>query len=156
MACLLPVMPTGEVSLIAIIEDDVPQGKALARLLSAEGFATAIFHSAEAYLDAARVTAPHCLIVDFRLPGMTGLELIARLQQAGAAPPIIVTTSAPETVRERAKRLGALAVFPKPTDADTLLAALAAIADGGEGTVPERSRMEGPDGTVGAALRSID
>src|SRR5215831_13750723 len=67
-------------TLIAIVDADPSQGKALARLLAADGFTSSIFRSAEAYLCTALVPRPFCIIVDAALPGMTGLELVKRLR----------------------------------------------------------------------------
>jgi FixJ family two-component response regulator len=113
--------------LVAIVEDDASQGKALAHLLAAEGFTTATFRSAQAYLCTAIIPAPLCIIVDVGLPGMTGLDLLNQLLDADSSPPIILTT-ADETACEQARRLGAFDAFAKPIDGHALLSALIALS----------------------------
>ena len=116
---------------VAVVEDDAPSRTALGRLLRAAGFEPALFESAEAYIDAAPAPPPTCIVVDVYLPGMSGIELQQRLRAAGAAPPIIVTTSSHEAgVKERAERNGCAAFFWKPLDGNTLTAAIASLANG--------------------------
>ncbi len=113
---------------VAVVEDDAPSRIALGRLLRAAGFEPALFESAEAYLDAS--PAPTCIVVDVRLPGMSGIELQQRLRAADSAPPIIVTTSSHETViRERAQQNGCAAFFRKPVDGNALTATIALLAN---------------------------
>ena len=105
-----------------------PSRIALGRLIRAAGFEPALFDSAEAYLDAS--LAPTCIVVDVRLPGMSGIELQQRLRAADSAPPIIVTTSSHETViRERAQQNGCAAFFRKPVDGNVLTATIALLAN---------------------------
>jgi len=113
--------------LVAVVEDDAPSRTALGRLLLAAGFDPVLFESAEAYLDAS--PAPTCLVVDVKLPGMSGIELQQRLCAAGAAPPIIVTTSSRDTfIQERAQQNGCAAFFRKPVNGSTLTATIASLA----------------------------
>jgi FixJ family two-component response regulator len=113
---------------VAVVEDDAPLRTALGRLLRAGGFEAALFESAEAYLDAS--VTPSCILVDVRLPGMSGIDLHRRLRAAGPAPPIIVTTSTHENViRERAQQSGCAAFFWKPVDGSTLMATIASLAN---------------------------
>lgn len=113
---------------VAVVEDDAPSRIALGRLIRAAGFEPALFDSAEAYLDAS--LAPTCIVVDVRLPGMSGIELQQRLRAADSAPPIIVTTSSHETViRERAQQNGCAAFFRKPVDGNVLTATIALLAN---------------------------
>ena len=105
----------------------LPARKALGRLLRAGGFEPALFESAEAYIDAS--PAPLCIVVDVRLPGMSGIELQQRLRAAGTAPPIIVTTASHEAaIRERAEQNGCAGFFWKPVDGKALIAAIVALA----------------------------
>ncbi|HJZ76990.1 MAG TPA: response regulator [Vicinamibacterales bacterium] len=115
-------------ALVAVVEDDEPSRAAIARLLRASGFETAVFDCAEAYI-AAPPASPLCLILDVGLGGMSGIDLQQRLRSAGGAPPIIMTTGRrDEGVRERAQRNGCVAFLWKPFDADTLLTAIGSIA----------------------------
>ena len=94
----------------------------------AGGFELGLFESAEAYIDAS--PSPLCIVVDVGLPGMSGIEFQQRLQDAGTAPPIIVTTANhEEAVRECAQRNGCAGFFWKPVDGLALIATIAALAD---------------------------
>jgi len=113
---------------VAVVEDDAPARTALGRLLLAAGFEPALFESAEAYIDAS--PAPACVIVDVRLPGMSGIELQQRLRAAGIPPPIIVTTASHEaTIRERAQQNGCAGFFLKPVQARALIDTIASLAN---------------------------
>ena len=106
----------------------MPTRKALGRLLQAAGFEPALFESAEAYIDAQPEAL--CVIVDVRLPGISGIELQQRLNAVDTAPPVIVTTATHEPViRERAQQHGCAGFFLKPVDCKTLMALIASIAD---------------------------
>ena len=114
--------------LVAVVEDDAPSRTALGRLLRVGGFEPALFESAEAYLDAS--PAPLCIVLDVRLPGMSGIELQQRLRDAGSAPPIIVATASREaSIRERAEQNGCTDFFWKPVDARALIATISSLAD---------------------------
>ncbi len=118
--------------LVAVVEDDAPSRTALGRLLRAGGFEPALYESAEAYLDAS--PAPLCVVLDVRLPGISGLDLQRRLQAAGTAPPIIVTTASREaSIRERAEQNGCTEFFWKPVDARALITTIASLADAVDG-----------------------
>ena len=109
---------------IAVVEDDAALRKALGRLLQAGGFEPALFESAEAYIDAS--PAAQCIVVDVRLPGMSGIELQQRLRATGTPPPIIVTTASRESaIRERAQQNGCAEFFWKPVDGTALIATIA-------------------------------
>jgi FixJ family two-component response regulator len=113
---------------VAVVEDDAPSRTALGRLLRAAGFEPALFESAEAYLDAA--PTPSCVVMDVRLPGMSGLDLQRRLRAAGPAPPIIMMTAGKEAViRDRAQQNGCAAFFWKPVDGLTLTETIASLAN---------------------------
>ena len=114
--------------IVAVVEDDAPSRKALGRLLQAAGFEPSLFESAEAYIDAA--PASLCVVVDVRLPGMSGVELQERLCATGTAPPIIVTTASREAaIQEHAQRNGCAAFFWKPVDGHLLTATIASLAN---------------------------
>ena len=113
--------------LVAVVEDDASLRKALGRLLKAGGFEPALFESAEAYLTAE--LQPLCLVLDVRLPGMSGLDLQERLRGAGKAPPIIIITADHDAaVRERAERNSCVEFFLKPIDGNELIATIESLA----------------------------
>src|SRR5215204_3275546 len=112
---------------VAVVEDDAPLRTALGRPLRAGGFETALFESAEAYIDAS--PAPNCIVVDVQLPGMSGIDLQRRLRAAGPTPPMIVVTPRHEAViRDRAQQNGCAAFFWKPVAGSTLMATIESLA----------------------------
>jgi FixJ family two-component response regulator len=110
---------------VCIIEDDESVRRALRRLLRAVGLTAEAFASAEEFLEAAGRPAPGCLILDHHLPGLSGLELQARLKAEGRDIPIVFLTAYGDArVREQALRAGAVAFLEKPFAEKALLEAV--------------------------------
>lgn len=108
--------------IIAIVDDDGPLLEALGSVLKAAGFLVETFPSAEAFLDSCRRGNIMCLILDVRLPGISGIELQRKLLDAGNPVPIIfVTAHADASVRDLVIRAGAAGFLNKPVRSDTLL-----------------------------------
>ena len=125
--------------LIAVVDDDEMVRVALHRLLKAAGFAVTSFGSAEDLLRSGQLPEAACLIVDIRMPGMSGLDLQARLKDESCAIPIIfITAHGDEQMRLQAMRAGAVGFLAKPFNSDVLLdrvrAALKALS-GDDGAV---------------------
>jgi FixJ family two-component response regulator len=113
---------------VAVVDDDAPCRTALGRLLQARGFRPLLFESAEAYLAAS--PKPFCVVLDVRLPGMSGLDLQEHIQSRDAPPPIIVMTASREApIRARAEQNGCVEFFWKPVDSDLLMATITALAN---------------------------
>ena len=79
--------------LIAVVDDDASMRGALQRLLRLEGFRTVAFASAEDFLHAGPLQDIACLIVDVRMPRMSGLKLQRQLAATHGPMPLIVTTA---------------------------------------------------------------
>lgn len=110
---------------IVVVDDDPSVSVALKRLLTAAGFGTAAFTSAEALLQAGVAAGAHCLILDVHLPGLSGFELRRRLMDTGATPPVIFITAHDEPgTRAQAEQAGAIAYLVKPFPGQGLLAAV--------------------------------
>jgi two-component system, LuxR family, response regulator FixJ len=108
--------------IIAIVDDDEPLREALASVMKAAGFSTNTFASAEDYLDSAHRQDTMCLILDMRLPGMSGIELQRRLLDANSRVPIIfVTAHADASLRDLVIKAGAAGFLNKPVRSDALL-----------------------------------
>jgi len=119
-------------SLIAIVDDDEAVREATQGLLTAIGYATETFPSAEDFLASARLNDVRCLITDLQLGGMSGLQLQRQLGSSGFTAPIIVMTAFPEDGR-RARAAGALCVLDKPFIKDELLSFIRlALQPGGQ------------------------
>jgi len=108
-----------------VVEDDPSVCRALARLLRTEGMAVETFASAEEFL-AHGGLGPGCLILDIRLPGLSGLELFRELAHRGRAlPAVFITAYDDPALREQALRAGAVDFLLKPFQEEALLAAVA-------------------------------
>jgi FixJ family two-component response regulator len=108
--------------MIAVIEDDDGMRKALHRLLRAAGHQVEVFGSVEEWLDCDQRHDWACLVLDVRLPGLSGLDLQRHLIHSGSRVPIIfLTANAEEGMREEALRGGALDFLLKPLDPAILL-----------------------------------
>jgi FixJ family two-component response regulator len=111
-------------SFVAVVEDDASMRKAIESLLRSAGFKAVSFASAETFLASKEGRKARFLVLDLRLPGMSGLELHARLRKEGVeAPTVLVTGDRDINGELRAKALsaGVLAVLYKPFDADEFL-----------------------------------
>ena len=108
--------------LIAIVDDDQSVQNALQDLIESEGLSARCFGSAEQFLQARAQNQSGCLIVDIRMPGISGLELQAKLNAARCRIPIIfITAHGDEDMRMQALRAGAAAFLTKPIDGEALL-----------------------------------
>ncbi len=104
-----------ELPLVHIIDDDASLRAALDSLFRSVGLATRLFGSAQDFLDAPRADAPGCMVLDIRLPGLSGLDFQAKLGDADIHMPVIVMTGhgdIPMTVR--AMKAGAVDFLTKP------------------------------------------
>ena len=118
--------------LITIVDDDQSVGEAIANLLRAAGFSARPYRSAEDFLQSTRLRRTACLIVDLRMPGMTGLELHRRLMQSDRPiPTVLITAHADQSVRAQALEAGVVCYLTKPFHEDDLLGCIAqALAHG--------------------------
>lgn len=109
-------------SMVYIIDDDPEVRRSMAALLSASGLDCQCFVSAIAFLRDRRDDGPACIVTDVRMPEMSGLQLLERMQATGIGHPVIVMTgySEVDTVI-RAFRNGAVDVFEKPVAGSLLL-----------------------------------
>ena len=115
-------MTKGQSKVIAIVDDDESVQIALQDLIEADGLSARCFGSAEEFLESGLQRKTACLITDLRTPGMSGLELQARLKADGYKTPIIfITAHGDARVRIQAMREGAVEFLMKPFDDQVLL-----------------------------------
>jgi FixJ family two-component response regulator len=108
--------------LVAIVDDDDSIRSALQGLLKAVDLPAQAFVSAEEFLQSGQQSQTACLIADIRMPGMSGLELQAKLNAERCRIPIIfITAHGDEKMRMQALRAGAVDFLAKPFDEETLL-----------------------------------
>ena len=118
---------------ILVAEDDPSMREAIQRLLCAAGFESAGFLSAEALLAAGAAAHADCFVSDLKLPGMSGLELLAELRARGIrAPLILITAYHTPGLREEAERCGAAAYLIKPFRGTELLETVKAAIEQAE------------------------
>jgi FixJ family two-component response regulator len=109
-------------SVIAIVDDDEPLREALGSVMKAAGFSPRTFASAEEFLACDDCHDTACLILDVRLPGMSGIELQKELGRTNSRLPIVfVTAHGDASLRDSLMRAGAAAFFYKPVRSDALL-----------------------------------
>ena len=120
---------------LAIVDDDQGARSGLARLLRCLGHEVRVFESAEAVeADDAADLDVDCLIVDIRLPGVTGPELHDRLRSRGAMTPVVFITGDAHVKPRDAARTGGTVTVIKPFDSETLLAAVDAAISAAHGS----------------------
>jgi FixJ family two-component response regulator len=116
---------------IAIVDDDKSVQTALQDLIESEGLSPLCFGSAEQFLDSGAQRKAACLIADIRMPGMSGLDLQAKLKADRCRIPIIfITAHGDAKMRIQAMRDGAVEFLTKPFDNAVLLETVhAAVED---------------------------
>jgi FixJ family two-component response regulator len=107
---------------VAIIDDDDLMRSALQGLLKEAGFTARTFGSAEEFLGSDQHRHAACLITDIRMPGMSGLDLQARLNAKEIRiPTIFITAHGDARMRMQALRAGAVEFLTKPFDDEVLV-----------------------------------
>jgi len=115
---------------IAIVDDDESVLNALQDLIEADGLTARCFGSAEEFLESGLQCKVACLITDIRMPGMSGLELQAKLKADGCKTPIIfITAHGDARTRIQAMREGAVEFLMKPFDDQVFLSRVRAAVD---------------------------
>ncbi len=111
---------------VFVVDDDPSVRKALQRLIRTIGYEVESLADAAAYLRcSASVASPACLLLDIRMPGMSGLELQSAIAGTTRALPIVfITGHGDEDVRAQALASGAIDVLFKPLDETILLGAI--------------------------------
>jgi FixJ family two-component response regulator len=111
--------------LISIVDDDDSLRNSLNNLLRSVGFRTQGFSSAEEFLNSSWLQDSDCLILDVRMPGMSGLDLQRQLVESNSQVPIVfITSHGDDDARVRALEAGAVAFLFKPCREEMLLAAI--------------------------------
>ncbi|MBO9623358.1 MAG: response regulator transcription factor [Sphingomonas sp.] len=122
---------------VHIVDDDQGLREALVRLVRSVGYEARPHGSVKAFLSAARAAVPSCILLDVRLPDMSGLELQANLVKAGIEHPVIMMTGYGDIpMSVRAMKAGAIDFLTKPFRDQDLLDAVAAA------TARDRLRLD--------------
>lgn len=118
-----------------IVDDEPPVLKALSRLLSAEGYSTRAFGSAQEFMDNYEPGTAGCLLLDLSMPGISGWDLQKWLTDSNQPLPILFLTASDDFPEgDRTMPGGAVGVLTKPVIASVLIAGIeAALARDREG-----------------------
>jgi len=112
-------------ALVAVIDDDHSVRESSESLIRSAGFAVRVFDSAEQFLNSPYLRKAACLVLDVRMPGMSGPELRRKLLSEGYEVPVIfITAAADEEAKARELTNGAVAYLTKPFDEQELLPAI--------------------------------
>ena len=117
-------------NMVAIVDDDDLMRSALQGLLKSVGLPATVFASAEEFLNSGQQYQVGCLVADIRMPGMSGLELQAKLNAEHCRiPTIFITAHGDEKMRMQALRAGAVEFMAKPFDDECLLESVRAALE---------------------------
>ena len=123
-------MITEDAPIVFIVDDDANVRRSIQDLLSSVALRSELFATPQEFLDSKRADRPGCLVLDVRLPGMSGLDCQRKLTEAGVSLPIIFITGhgdVPVTVR--AMKSGAVEFLTKPIRPQELLDAVQKALD---------------------------
>jgi FixJ family two-component response regulator len=112
-------------SMIAIVDDDEGVCQATRSLLRSLGYQVSTFTAAEEFLNSGQLQETSCVITDVQMPGISGIELLARVKAEGHRFPVMVVTAFPDDrVRDRAMQHGASCFLTKPFSEESLTGCL--------------------------------
>ena len=110
---------------VSVVDDDQSLRRSLSNLLTSVGFQVDTFASAEEFLSSGQQENTGCLVLDLRMGGMNGFDLLRHLAATGSGIPVIILTAhADDEARQRSREAGAVAFLGKPVRADALLDAV--------------------------------
>ena len=110
---------------VCIVDDDASLRRSLRNLLMSAGFPVETFQSAEAFLDWVDRDRIGCVVLDLRMAGMSGLDLLKQLVVTGSRiPAIMLTAHADDETRRRSLEAGAVAFLEKPVRSAVFLDAV--------------------------------
>ena len=108
--------------IVAIVDDDDAVGNAIQVLMRSVGLIAKAFSSGEEFLRSPELNRTGCLVVDFDMPKMSGLDLHNNLSRLGNEIPTVLITAYPsDDIRARALQAGVIRYLPKPFDESDLL-----------------------------------
>ena len=118
-------MNENERRVVSIVDDDESLRRSVRNLLTSVGFHVETFESAEAFLRSAQRGQTGCVVLDLRMPGMSGWDLLGHLAATGSRIPVIILTAhGDDEARRRTLEAGAVAYLGKPFHGEALLDAV--------------------------------
>jgi len=119
---------------VALVDDEATVRRALGRLLRLTGHEVLSFASGEDFLESLDSRVPDCVLLDIHMPGLTGLQVQARLRAAGLGLPVVfITGSDAAEIARAAHDAGGVCLLRKPFSNERLLDALGAALSGRRG-----------------------
>ena len=123
-------MTTAQTPTVFIVDDDPSARRGLARLARTAGFTVEAFASAREFLESSQGDGPGCIVLDVKMPGLSGLDLQAEMNKAKYSMPIIFLSGCGDVpMTAHAMKEGALDFLTKPVDRDQLLNAIRAALE---------------------------
>jgi two-component system, LuxR family, response regulator FixJ len=143
-------MPS-ENAVVHVIDDDEAIRQSLEFLLQTARIAVKTYPTATAFLEALPDVGPGCVVTDVRMPGMSGIELLRRLQDLAIGVPVIVVTGHGDVpLAVEAMRIGAVDFLEKPFDDEVLLASVRSALREQSAETERRSARAAVEGRVAA------
>lgn len=125
---------------VLVVEDDPSMREAIGRLLGAAGIDAKMYPSAEDLLANGAAATAACIVSDWRLPALNGLEMLDAIHARGWEPPLILITAHDSPgLRQEAARHGATAYLAKPFRGTVLIDAIHAACGGAQSARPPAS-----------------
>ena len=116
--------------IVAIVDDDQAVGNAIEVLMRSIGLVAQAFSSGEEFLRSPELSRTGCLVVDFEMPKMSGLDLHNNLSRLGKEIPTVLITAYPsDDIRARALQAGVICYLPKPFNESDLLNCIQSALD---------------------------
>ena len=135
--------PMASAPIVYVLDDDASVRSSLERLVRSVGLEVQSFASAVDFLDHVRADRPSCVVLDVRMPGISGLDLQESLSAAGrAAPMIFITGHGTVPMSVRAMRAGAVNFLQKPYEDQEILDSIHQAIDGELEARRERTRRQ--------------
>ena len=114
-----------DTGIVSIVDDDASLRRSVGNLLTSAGFRVQAFASEEEFLASPQRANTGCLVLDLRMAGMSGLDLLKHLGAIGSRIPVVILTAhGDDDARQRALQAGAIAFLGKPFRCDALLDAV--------------------------------
>jgi FixJ family two-component response regulator len=111
--------------MVFVVDDDDSMREGLTSLIASDGLQVASFGSAQEFLQHPATARPSCLVLDVRMPGLSGLDLQRELATSGRDIPVVfITAHGDVATAVRAMKAGAVEFLPKPFRSEELLAAV--------------------------------
>jgi two-component system response regulator FixJ len=130
----------GPAGMVHVVDDDDAMRHSLLFLLECDGIEARAYESALAFLERLPSMERGCIVTDIRMPGMSGLELVARLKEQGVTDPVIVITGHGDVpLAVEAMKAGVSDFLEKPFDDQQLLSAVRRALDAGRSIAAEEA-----------------